>query len=333
VFDLRVLVSRFGGLDAVSRSKSLAIPPFNWFFRRILATLAEHGTMRTREFRDLIAAQSGLSVAELTERIPSGQFTVFESRTGWARTYLFKAGLIERVSRGTYRLTDAGRHALREYPEQITISDLCKDPEFKAWHTRKPLDDEGPGPTGGTVEGDELPPMETMMSQMVRSEVGMRTLVEEDLRERLASMSPSRFEWLVEQLVVRLGYGSSDAEVHMALSSGSGDNGVDGVIKEDRLGLGQIYLQAKRWKGNVSRPEIQSFVGAMHGRAQKGVFITTSGFTDEAIAYARSLHGIRLRLVDGAELASLMIDCSLGVNEERVYRTYRIDGDFFEDGE
>jgi restriction system protein len=146
-------------------------------------------------------------------------------------------------------------------------------------------------------------------------------------------MTPSRFEWLVEQLVVRLGYGSSDAEVHAALKSGAGDSGVDGVIKEDRLGLGQIYLQAKRWQHRVGRPEIQSFVGAMHGRAQKGVFITTSDFSREAREYAETLQGLRLRLVDGRELASLMIDCGLGVSEERVYRTYRIDSDFFEEGE
>jgi restriction system protein len=305
----------------------MAIPPFNWFFRPILAALADGGTMHTREFRAKIAAESGLSSTELAKRIPSGQFTVFESRTGWARSYLFKAGLIERVSRGTYRITEAGRRVLEQYHDEVTISDLCKDPEFKAWHTRKPdastSRDEPADPTA----------IETMMESMVRFEGGMRRVVEEELREKLELMSPYRFEWLVEQLVVKLGYGASDAEVHAALSSGSGDNGVDGVIKEDRLGLGQIYLQAKRWKGNVSRPEIQSFVGAMHGRAQKGVFITTSSFTQEALDYAKSLHGIRLRLVDGDELASLMIDCGLGVNEERTYRTYRIDGDFFEEAE
>ena len=305
----------------------MAIPPFNWFFRPTLAILAEGGEMHTRDFRAKLAVLSGLSAAELAERIPSGQFTVFESRTGWARSYLFKAGLIERVSRGTYRITAKGRNALTEYPGELTISDLCKDPEFKAWHTRKPL-------TGGTeVEKPDPPAVETMMESMVRFESGMRKVVAEDLRDRLELMSSHRFEWLVEQLVVRLGYGASDAEVHAALSSGSGDSGVDGVIKEDRLGLGQIYLQAKRWKSNVSRPEIQSFVGAMHGRAQKGVFITTSSFTQEALDYAKSLHGIRLRLVDGDELASLMIDCGLGVSEERVYRTYRIDGDFFEEAE
>jgi restriction system protein len=302
-------------------------PPFNWFFRPILVVLSEGGSMHTRDFRQKLVAMSGLTPAELAERIPSGQFTVFESRTGWARTYLHKAGFIDRVSRGTYRISDAGRKALVAYPDEITITDLCKDPVFKAWHTRKPVTDPPPPEKAGD-EG-----VETMAESLARLELEMRTLVVDDLREFLASMTPYRFEWLVEQLVIRLGYGASDSEVHAALSTGSGDGGVDGVIKEDRLGLGQIYLQAKRWQGTVGRPAIQSFVGAMHGRAQKGVFITTSDFSQEAIDYAKSLHGIRLRLINGEELASLMVDCGLGVSEERVYRTYKIDGDFFEDGE
>jgi restriction system protein len=308
----------------------MPIPPFNWFFRPTLAALAAEGPLHTRDFRARLAAQSGISAEELAQRIPSGQFTVFESRTGWARSYLFKAGLIERVSRGTYRITDAGRRILAEYPNEVTITDLCKDPQFKAWHTRKPEQASGAQPVGAdTNEGDPEPTPETM----IELESQMRKLVEDELRERMAAMTPTRFEWLVEQLVVKLGYGASGSEVRAALSNGSGDTGVDGVIKEDRLGLGQIYLQAKRWSNTVGRPAIQSFVGAMHGRAQKGVFITTSDFSREAREYAQSLNGLRLRLVDGRELASLMVDCGLGVSEERVYRTYRIDNDFFEEGE
>ncbi len=118
-----------------------------------------------------------------------------------------------------------------------------------------------------------------------------------------------------------------------ALGGGHGDGGVDGVFKEDRLGLGQIYLQAKRWQNTVGRPELQKFVGAMHGRAQKGVFITSGEFTKDAMDYARNVQPMKLRLIDGAELVSLMVDCGLGVAESRVYRQYRIDNDFFEEGE
>lgn len=135
--------------------------------------------------------------------------------------------------------------------------------------------------------------------------------------------------------MVKLGFGSSASAVRHALQRGGADGGVDGVINEDRLGLGQIFLQAKCYAANntVGRPTIQAFVGAMHGRAQKGVFITTSSFSKEARDYASSLQGLRIRLVDGRELASLMVDCGLGVNEERAFRTYRVDGDFFEDAD
>ena len=308
----------------------MSIPPFNWFFRPILAVLAQVGVSHTRDFRAKLAAQSGLSAAELAERIPSGQFTVFESRTGWARSYLFKAGLSERVSRGTYRITDKGRRALEEYPDELTITDLEKDPEFKAWHKRKPERANGAQPVdSNTGERDPEPTPETM----IELESQMRRLVEEELRERIAAMTWTRFEWLVEQLVVKLGYGASASEVAGALRNTGADEGIDGVIHEDRLGLGQIYLQAKKWQATVGRPDLQKFVGAMHGRAKKGVFLTTSAFSSEATQYAKSLHDIRLRLVNGRELASLMIDCGLGVSEEQVYKTYRIDSDFFEESD
>jgi restriction system protein len=308
----------------------MSIPAFHEFFRPFLALLASEGTLHMREIYARLEATSGLSAAELAQRLPSGQFTVMENRIGWARTYLFKAGLIERVARATYRLSEEGRRALEAHPKELSLSDLRRVPALRDWLTAssKNADSESEA-RGASVAGDPAVTSETL----AQSERVLRTLIEDELRERTSTMTPARFEWLVEQLIVRLGYGSSDNEVHAALSTGSGDSGVDGVIKEDRLGLGQIYLQAKRWQGTVGRPAIQAFVGAMHGRAQKGVFITTSEFSREARDYADSLHGLRLRLVDGRELASLMIDCGLGVSEERVYRTFRIDSDFFDNGE
>ncbi len=306
----------------------MAIPTFDAFFRPFLALLASDGALHMRDIRARLEAKSGLTPDELSQRLPSGQFTVVENRIGWARTYLFKAGLIERVARATYRISDAGRRMLESHPNAITLSALRAVPELKEWLAVSSCGAE-PGEAEPGIVGGHAITSETI----ARSERALRTLIEEDLRERMATMAPTRFEWLVEQLVVKLGYGASGDEVRQALSTGSGDGGVDGVIKEDRLGLGQIYLQAKRWQGTVGRPAIQSFVGAMHGRAQKGVFITTSDFSREALDYAKSLHGIRLRLINGEELASLMVDCGLGVSEERVYRTYKIDSDFFEEGE
>jgi len=306
----------------------MVIPSFDAFLRPFLELLATNGTLHVRDVQARLQASSGLSADDLAQRLPSGQSTVVENRIGWARTYLFKAGLIVRVSRATYEISDLGRSMLDSCPKAITLRELRAIPALKDW-----LEASSVGTESSQAESEFAGGQAITSETIARSERALRTLIEDDLRERLSTMAPSRFEWLVEQLVVKLGYGASGAEVRQALSTGSGDGGVDGVIKEDRLGLGQIYLQAKRWQSTVGRPAIQSFVGAMHGRAQKGVFITTSEFSQEALDYAKSLHGIRLRLIDGAELASLMVDCGLGVSEERVYRTYKVDGDFFEDGE
>ena len=306
----------------------MPIPTFDEFFRPFLALLANDGALHMREVRARLEAKSGLTPNELAQRLPSGQFTVVENRIGWARTYLFKAGLIERVARAIYQITDAGRRVLDEYPRGITLAELRTIPALREWLAASASVDENDAPETPIANA----PVVTSET-IARSEQVLRGLVEEELLERVASMTPQQFEWLVEQLVVKLGYGSSASEVTHALRRGGADGGVDGVIKEDRLGLGQIYLQAKRWKGNVGRPEIQSFVGAMHGRAQKGVFIATSDYTREAREYATTLQGLRIRLIDGRELATLMVDCGLGVSEERVYRTYRIDSDFFEEGE
>lgn len=306
----------------------MSIPAFHAFFRPFLALLASDGALHMRDVQSRLKAASGLTHEELAQRLPSGTATVVENRVGWARTYLFKAKLIKRVVRATYCLTDAGHQMLESHPQEITVAHLCQVPAFMQWRSAS-----SESTDAGLPESLTAPEPAITSESIARGERVLRALVEDELRERMAAMTPARFEWLVEQLVVRLGYGASDTEVHTALSRGAGDGGVDGVIKEDRLGLGQIYLQAKRWQGTVGSPVIQSFVGAMHGRAQKGVFITTSDFSKEARKVADSLHGMRLRLVDGRELASLMVDCGLGVSEERVYRTYRIDGDFFEEGE
>lgn len=308
----------------------MSIPPFDAFFRPFLVLLAAEGPLHMREVQGRLQSVLGLSADELAQRLPSGKWPVVENRIGWARTYLFKAGFIERVARATYRLSPGGRDFLGRHPERIRLADLKTVPAFREWIEASGGDGEQPGTAPATSEA----PAPTT-EEMEQSERLLRGLVEHELRTLVARMAPSRFEWLVEQLVVRLGYGSSAHEITSALRSGGADGGIDGVINEDRLGLGQIYLQAKRWAedNNVGRPTIQSFVGAMHGRAQKGVFITTSDFSREAREYAASLQGLRIRLINGRELAALMIDCGLGVSEERVYRTFRVDGDFFEEAE
>jgi restriction system protein len=301
------------------------VPPFDTFFTPFLELLAEGGPLHMSEVQSRLQAASGLSGDDLAKRLPSGGATVIENRIGWARTYLFKAGLIERVSWGSYRVSAAGQEMLKSHPNGISLADLKRIPAFQEWSRRSTDDRAGSRAEALSVAG-EL----TSRESMDRGEAELRKVVEEELLARLQAMTPARFEWLVEQLIVRLGYGSSDDEVRRALAGGAGDGGVDGVIKEDRLGLGHIYLQAKRWQNTVGRPTLQAFVGAMHGRAQKGVFITTSDFSREALDYANGLQGTRLRLIDGRELASLMVECRLGVSEERLYRAYKVDTDFFD---
>lgn len=295
----------------------MAVPPFQTFFRPFLALLSGGGQSPIQELRARLAEQFKLTPEELAQRTPSGQSTLM-NRVAWTQVYLLKAGLIERLTRGTYRITDAGRRVLESHPTALTIADLRGVP---------PATDE-PDEQGQARAGDGTPE-----EAMARCEGELRQLVETELHQRLAKMTSSRFEYLVEQLVVKLGYGSSDDEVRRALGGGHGDGGVDGVINEDRLGLGQIYLQAKRWENTVGRPELQKFVGAMHGRAQKGVFITSGEFSRDAGDYARNLQGMKLRLIDGAELVRLMVDCGLGVAESRRYTQFRIDNDFFDEGE
>lgn len=314
----------------------MTLPRFDQCLRPLLAAMAEVPQLRASEGVERVAKHFQLTEAQCALRVPSGVQSVIANRVGWARTDLGKAGLIERVSHGTWRITAEGRAALARFPREITPADLRTFPAFRDWIAE--IVERAREKRGGKEQEDssaaEVESLEPGANpeRMAEDERRLRAIVEAELLDRMLAMPWARFELLVEQLVVKLGYGSSADEVASALRGGA-DEGIDGVIKEDRLGLGQIYLQAKRWQNTVGRPVIQSFVGAMHGKVQKGVFITTSAFSAEAREYAVSLQGIRLRLVDGRELASLMVDCGLGVSEERVYRTYRIDSDFFEEGE
>jgi restriction system protein len=308
-------------------------------FRPFLVALSDAPQRQINDVTVRVADLLQLSDAERQARVAGGSTTVVRHRCGWARTALSRAGLIVRVSRGIWRITDAGREALQRFPVEIREVDLREQyPTFREW-VNEIADRARARRLAGSAE-EEAPVAEEIDDEVFASapermhslERHARALIEDAILERLSAMHWAKFEGLVERLVIKLGYGASEDEVASALRGGT-DEGVDGVVNEDRLGLGQIYLQAKRWSKTVGRPAIQSFVGAMHGRAQKGVFITTSDFSREAREYAETLHGLRLRLVDGRELASLMVDCGLGVSEEQVFRTYRVDSDFFEEGE
>jgi len=234
--------------------------------------------------------------------------------------------LIEYVQRGQFRITDRGKQVLAENPKRIDNALLGRFPEFLEFKKRaRPAAAEESNTAAVAAETD------TPDDLMAAGYLNSRRQVEDAVLERVKSCSPEFFERLVVKLLTAMGYGGTLADAGKAIGK-SGDGGVDGVIKEDRLGLEQIYIQAKRWDSTtVGRPEIQKFVGALHGRrARKGIFLTTSSFTKDAHEYASSLE-TKVILIDGQELAKFMFDFGVGVSTESTYVVKRIDNDFFED--
>jgi restriction system protein len=238
-----------------------------------------------------------------------------------------KGGLIAKISPRTYRATDRGREFLARYPQAISINDLRDIPGWEeAWNTRQLRRE------SRETEGKSANPLEssTPEERIEDAFSELRDTLITDLLAKLANTDPFRFEQVVLDLLVAMGYGGSRKEA-AEVTQKTGDEGIDGVINEDRLGLDVIYVQAKRWKANVGRPEIQSFVGALAGKkANKGIFITTSGFHDNASEYAAGLHN-KVILIDGRRLAELMIEHGIGVSEEHAYSVKKIDSDYFDE--
>lgn len=307
----------------------MSIPTHAVLLRPLLACFAKDEELhRVHEFHDHLASEFHLTNEECTVLMPSGQGPLFHNRVGWARTYLKKAGLIETVRRGFHRATPRGRQALVDCPESITTEYLARFPEFVAFASGDRRD-QGLTPMAPAITATSgLSPEEDLFAsyQTLR-----RQLVSEIL-DRVVDCSAGFFERLVVKLLVKIGYGGSLHDAGEAVGQ-SGDEGIDGMIKEDRLGLDTIYLQAKKWARDrrVGRPDVQQFVGALQGkRARKGVFITTASFTDDAREYAARMDPTVI-LVDGNTLAELMIDHDVAVDTAAVYAVKRIDSDFFDD--
>jgi len=289
-------------------------------FLRIL----EHGeTFHIREIFKQEASRLQLSDQELAERIPSGQDTVFGNRMGWARTYMKKAGLIEPVARAQYRITPRGIELLRSNPPNINGAVLRRYPEFLEFIR----------PNRSTPASAEALPAADTGTPIEAIEAGyqqLRRQLADELLQSIRSATPAFFERLVVDVLVKMGYGGSLKDAGQAVGR-SGDGGIDGIIKEDRLGLDQIYVQAKRWADTVGRPQIQAFAGSLEGhRARKGVFITTSQFSADAKDYVTRIEK-RIVLIDGEELAGWMIDFGVGVSEVASYHIRRLDPDYFEE--
>jgi restriction system protein len=302
----------------------MAVPNFQTWFLPLLKRAGDGQNHLLSDLYEQLAADLNLSVADRNEELPSGKQLTYRNRIGWARTYLKKAGLLESPARGECRITRRGLEVLEQKPEHLNVRFLKQFPEFKEFHTyRKPASeaDDQDDDDVSTATPEEL---------LEKSHGVLKQNVTQELLDRVKAAPPAFFESLVVELLVRMGYGGSREDAGKTVGR-SGDGGIDGVINEDRLGLDVVYIQAKRWEGTVGRPVVQAFAGSLEGvRARKGVLITTSGFSEDARQYVSQIEK-RIVLVDGEQLASLMLEHNLGVSPVASYEVKRIDSDFFEE--
>ena len=301
---------------------SMTIPDFQSIFLPLLKTCADGQEHTKQELVPLLAKQFGLTEAELSIKLASGKQGMFDNRVGWAKSYLKQAGLLEIMRRGVFRITARGLQVLDENPQPLNIRYLKRATEFLAARG-KPKDE------SKFVELAAVNP-ETPDELIAGGYKQLREALAIELLDRIMHVTPSRFEELVVELLLKMGYGGTQEDAGRVVGK-SGDGGIDGIINEDRLGLDVIYIQAKRWEADVGRPEIQKFVGALAGnKANKGVFITSSGFSKGATDYASQVNH-RVVLIDGPMLAELMMDYDLGVSTKDVYTVKRLDTDYFEE--
>ena len=301
----------------------MAIPDYQSLMLPLLRHAADGQEHRFRDAVETLAEEFSLSPEERTELLPSGGQPLFNNRLAWASTYLKQAGLLEAPRRGLFRITQRGHDLLAENPKQIDIGLLQRYPEFAAWRGKRRL--RTPKPTQQSEASSESETPEDVLASAYQQ---LRAELESEILDQVAGASPSFFEQLVVDLLLKMGYGGSRQDAGRAIGR-SGDGGIDGIINEDRLGLDVIYIQAKRWESTVGRPEIQKFAGALQGhRARKGVFITTSGFSREALDYASQID-TRIILIDGDRLSRLMLDHSVGVTTVGTFEVKKIDSDYF----
>lgn len=307
----------------------MAVPTYDKFIEPVLRFLAAKPSgALARDAHEAAAQTLGVSEADRQERLPSGVQLVYKNRAGWAHDRLKRAGLSSSPRRGFWQLTDEGRAFVARHPtpllpeevEQLAIGFI--DVRLR------------PSPTGESLASPSLlhvPSVESAVAspddRLGEALSELRRSVAAELLDSLSAVSPSFFETIVLDLLHRMGYGASRADLQRV--GGSGDGGIDGVISLDKLGLEKVYVQAKRWQSTVGRPEIQGFYGALAGqRANKGVFITTSGYTSQAIEFAKSVE--RIVLVDGPRMAELMIDHEVGVSA-RTIKVPKLDSDYFDE--
>lgn len=297
----------------------MAIPVFQQMTLPLLQLLGDKQEHSLRQIIDSLISQFNISQEEQHELLPSGKQAIFDNRVGWARTYLKKAGLIESTRRGFFRITDRGLQVLNQNPTKIDRKFLNQFEEFREFQATK-----REKATEPWEEGSETTPEEALANAYQ----DLKNSLAGELLQQLGASSPRQFENIVIDLLVAMGYGGSRREAAKAIGR-SGDEGIDGIINEDRLGLDVIYIQAKKWEATVGRPEIQKFAGALQGQhARKGIFITTSNFSKEAVDFTSRVDN-KIILLDGDTLVQYMIDHNIGVSPSVSYEVKKLDLDYF----
>ncbi|MHB8119572.1 MAG: restriction endonuclease [Methanothrix sp.] len=299
----------------------MTVPDFQSLMLPIMKIAADGQEHINSEVWEALATEFKLTDDDLKERLSSGQST-FKNRIAWARSHLKMGGLTENTGLGTFRITERGQNVLKSNPQRIDVRFLMQFPDYDLNRGRPRQEPLGEPMTDPETE------IQTPEEKLESIYQDMRHKLADDLLDRIKTSSPDFFEGLVVNLLVTMGYGGNLHDAGKAIGR-SGDGGIDGIIKEDKLGLDAVYIQAKRWESTVGRPVVQAFVGSLEGvRARKGVLITTSQFSPDAREYVNHI-GMKIVLIDGHELADLMIDYSVGVSPHATYIVKRVDLDFF----
>lgn len=300
------------------------IPDFQSFMLPELEFIGKTGEVSVKILKEGMIQYFDITKEEQEQKTPNGKQFIYYNRMAWAISYLKMAELIYYPQRGIYKITDNGKKVLKNPPERITIGYLKQFASLSK--NRSPVKNKNAYLNDGGPEISEKTPdelFELSYTQIIGN-------LKEQLKQKINECNPYFFEHIVLDLLLKMGYGGSEDD-RGELTQKSADEGIDGIIKEDKLGLDKIYIQAKKWDKSVGRPEIQKFVGALQGkRAKKGVFITTSEFSKEAYEYASHLD-VAVILIDGEKLSQYMIENELGVSLKHNFKIYSIDNDYFEE--
>lgn len=297
----------------------MAVPKYDELMKPLLIAVSDGETYKMKNVTALLAEQLNLSSDDLAEMLPSGRQTVFKNRVGWAKTYLKKAGLLDSPARATIVITNAGKQVVADNPEKIDSKYLEQFPSFVDFASApEPLDDANPA--SEVPKPSDLTPDD----QLEDAYKEINDSLASDLLSEVLKIPPYTFEKFVVDLLLKMGYGKADFGSHATVASG--DDGIDGIIMEDKLGFSLIYMQAKEWAVDkvVSQPDIQSFVGAIAGRKGDGLFVTTARFSQKAKNYAHTHHII---LIDGERLANLMIEYNFCVSTRKTFEIKALDTD------